>query len=103
MRGHGTEYHSFNDDLELWLRDDGDEYSLERCSRKTTEEGDDVAFYVDGDEGDAVREGTCMLALQRGDENVAVFQRGGASAPAEAHGSVGLSRKRQPASGSSVF
>ena len=73
MRGHDAEYHSSDDDLELWLQGNGDDCSLERCLRETAEEGDDVAFYVDGDEGDAATGGTHRVALQRGDENVAAF------------------------------
>ena len=94
MRGHGTKYHSSDDDLELWLWGDGDDCSLERYSRETAEEGDDVAFCTDGDKGDAARRGTPTLALQRGDENALAFRRGGASAPIEAHGRSSLSRKR---------
>ena len=82
---------------------DGDECSLERCSRETAKEGDDIAFCIDGDEGDVARKGTRTLALQHGDENAAAFQRGGASAPAEAHGSASLSTKRQPTIGFGIL
>ena len=51
MQGHGTEYHSSDDDFKLWLQGDGDDGNHKRWSGETADETNHVPFDFDGDEG----------------------------------------------------